>query len=53
MDYCQLEDVDFMTPTIVELCYKNEQIPYIPQGEEMQNMSPLLPDDFYNQFNTL
>lgn len=53
MNNCQLEDVDFMTPTIVELCYKNEQIPYIPQGEEMQNMSPLLPDDLYNQLNTL
>lgn len=53
MEYRQLEDVDFTEPTIVELCYAHEQIPYIPQGEKMQNMSPRLPDDLYNQLNTL
>lgn len=53
MEYSQFEDVDFTEPTIVELYYQQEQIPYIPQGEEIQNMYPRIPEDLYNQLNTL
>lgn len=53
LEYRQLEDVDFTEPTIVELCYQQEQIPYAPQGEEVQNMYPCLPEDLYNQLNAI
>ncbi len=53
MDYCQLDDVDFMTPTIMELYYEKEQIPFIPQGENIQNMCPRIPEDLYNLLNAL
>ena len=53
MNYSQLEDVNFAKPTVAELCYEQEQIPYIPQGEDIQNMSPRLSEDLYNQLNTL
>ena len=53
MNYSQLEDVDFAKPTVAELCYEQEQIPYIPQGVEIQNMCPHLAEDMYNQLNSL
>ena len=53
MNYSQLEDVDFAKPTVAELCYEQEQIPYIPQGVEIQNMCPHLSEDMYNQLNAL
>ena len=53
MNYSQLEDVDFSKPTVAELCYVQERIPYIPQGEKIQNMCPHLEEDMYNQLNSL
>jgi len=53
MLYSQSTAVDFTTPTIVELCYEQEKIPYIPQGVECQNMCPFLPPDTYEQINML
>ena len=53
MSYSQLACVDFTTPTIMELSYAQEQIPYIPQGMACQNMCPFLSVDTYNQINIL
>lgn len=53
MSYGQLTSIDFTVPTIVELCYEQEKIPYIPQGVECQNMCPFLPADTYEQINML
>ena len=53
MDYRQLEDLDFTAPTIAELCYQQEQIPYIPQGVSCQDMDPKLDRELFNTLNAL
>lgn len=53
LEYRQLEDVDFTEPTIVELCYQQEQIPYIPQGVSCQDMDPKLDRELFNTLNAL
>lgn len=53
MDCRQLVDLNFTTPAIAELCYQQEQIPYIPQGACCQDMEPQLDRELFNTLNAL
>ena len=51
--WSSLEDVDFKIPSIVEINYEKEQIPFIPQGAECQNMKPELDSEVFDLLNAL
>ena len=53
LEYRKLEDICFDKPIIVELCYTNEQIPWVPKGADCQDMRPSVSDLLYNQLNKM
>lgn len=51
--WSSLDEIDFEIPSIIELNYEKEQIPFIPQGAECQEMRPSLSEELYNMLNRL
>lgn len=51
--WSSLDDIHFETPSIVELIYEKEQIPFVPQGVDCQDMRPELSRDIFDLLSTL